>query len=85
MGPSASNRQPWRIIKDTEGRFHLFLKEHKMINRYLSNIKVQEIDMGIAMCHFDLVARERGLPGRWVKSFADPEISGLQYVATWNK
>jgi len=56
-----------------------------MINRYLSNIKVQEIDMGIAMCHFDLVARERGLPGRWVKSFADPEISGLQYVATWNK
>ena len=27
---------------------------------------LQRVDMGIAMCHFELAARERGLAGRWV-------------------
>ncbi len=85
MAPSTSNRQPWRIIKESEGCFHLYLKEHKIINRFLSKIQLQNIDMGIAMCHFDLVARERGLPGQWLKSFAGSELSGLQYIATWKK
>jgi hypothetical protein len=26
---------------------------------------MQRIDMGIAMCHFELVARDHGLDGRW--------------------
>jgi len=41
--------------------------------------------MGIAMCHFELAAREAGLGGAWVA--ADPGIatpqSGIEYIATW--
>jgi hypothetical protein len=46
---------------------------------------LQRIDMGIAMCHFDLAARELGLAGTWEAS--EPEIArpdGLtEYTATW--
>ena len=41
--------------------------------------------MGIALCHFELVARETGLGGAWVVE--DPGLvaagSGCEYTATW--
>ncbi len=84
MGPSASNRQPWRIINSENGVFHLFLKENKLYNSFLGKIRVQNIDMGIAMCHFELAARERFLPGRWKVDGPAVHWPGLQYIATWS-
>ncbi|MGM0688918.1 MAG: nitroreductase family protein [Bacillota bacterium] len=85
IGPSASNRQPWRILKDNNGIFHLYLKENRIYNRILGKIRIQNIDMGIAMCHFEIAAREYDRAGRWKKYSPAPEISGLQYIASWSK
>ncbi len=84
LSPSASNRQPWRLIKDKSGTFHLFLKENKLYNRVLGKIRLQNVDMGISMCHFALVAQEQKLPGSWKAESGAPALAGLQYIATWS-
>ena len=84
MGPSASNRQPWRVVKADNGIFHMFLRENKIYNRILGKISIQNIDAGIAMCHFEIGAREQGLPGRWKDVSPALDISGMQYIATWS-
>jgi nitroreductase len=83
LGPSASNRQPWRLIRDDQGLYHLFLSENKIYNRMLGKIRIQNIDMGIAMSHFELVARDLGLEGAWSVKSRAATYPGLQYVATW--
>lgn len=83
LGPSASNRQPWRIVKDEAGKFHLYLRENKIYNRIMGKIRLQNLDMGIAMCHFAMVAREQNLPGSWKAEPNEPVLTGLQYIATW--
>jgi len=45
---------------------------------------MQRVDMGIAMCHFELSARELGLPGRWRHLPAPPDAgSRAEYVVSW--
>ncbi|MCP4646163.1 MAG: nitroreductase, partial [bacterium] len=82
-GPSASNNQPWRIIKDSEsGSFHLFLKRTKSYDRFVS-VDLQSVDMGIAMCHFETAARESGLEGEWEEMSSAIEAGSTEYIATW--
>jgi len=83
MGPSASNRQPWRIIKDGSDKFHFYMKENIMINRIISKVRLQNIDMGIAMSHFEMTARAKGLPGGWIMKEPPFICPGLKYIATW--
>ncbi len=83
IGPSASNRQPWRVLKDKAGLCHLFLKENLLYNRALGKIRFQNIDMGIAMCHFELAAGERGLEGSWKEVKSYPKVQGLNYITSW--
>ena len=83
LGPSASNRQPWRIVMSDPGTFDLHLKENKIYNRIMGKIRIQRLDMGIAMCHFELVARDNELPGRWQTDLPAKQLPGLTYVATW--
>jgi nitroreductase len=89
LGPSASNRQPWRVVKEASRNvFHLFLRRTPGYNIKLVNVPggdLQRMDMGIAMCHFELAARELELAGRWERDKA-PFIAGrgrAAYVATW--
>jgi nitroreductase len=83
LAPSASNKQPWRILKD-RGRF-LFFLDHDLAYRKRYEFDVQKIDMGIAMLHFESTAREAGLAGHWEMSSASrsgfPET--FEHVATW--
>lgn len=83
LAPSASNRQPWRIVR-LSGVFHFYLA-HDALFAARAAYDVQKIDMGIAMCHFELAARESGLKGKW--GFCDPqapgEAKGLEYIITW--
>ena len=72
LAPSAANRQPWRFLKKGEGEFYLYLKENLLFNRAMGKIRTQNIDMGIAMCHFELVAKEKGLNGVWKKDTVEP-------------
>lgn len=88
--PSASNRQPWRIVRTPAG-WHFFLERTKgygkgtLVFTVLRLADLQRIDLGIALCHFDLVAREAGLDGGW--AIEDPGLAppgaGTLYVATW--
>ena len=44
----------------------------------------KRLDIGIAVSHFDLVAKELGIQGEW--TFEQPNISkdeGLEYVISW--
>jgi hypothetical protein len=46
---------------------------------------MQRLDLGIAMCHFELTAREQGLKGHWMVS--EPKLEKpdalTEYTATW--
>jgi nitroreductase len=86
--PSASNRQPWRIMK-AENFYHLYLQRNVLygqVAKLLMNTDdLQLIDIGIAMCHFELAAQELHLKGGWVVK--DPGIKPLpaatSYVVSW--
>lgn len=82
--PSASNRQPWRIVRDPGGQsFHLFLQ--RTAGYGYPGVDLQRIDMGIAMCHFELSAKELGLGGGWgsQRVSLDPLPPRTTYVASW--
>ncbi len=80
IGPSASNKQPWRVIR-VNNEYHLLLCRNEGYG--VAGYDLQKNDMGIAKCHFELVAGELGLSGEWVKS--DPAIvtPSWEYIATW--
>ena len=85
LGPSASNRQPWRMVLEPDRDiFHLFLRRTPGYD-LLAKADLQRVDAGIAMLHFQAVATELGLMGRW--KIADPEElpegGSWEYVATW--
>ncbi len=85
LAPSASNKQPWRIIRDPERQaFHFYLSRSTGY-RHIREISLQEIDMGIAMCHFDLTVQEAGLTGHWQRTDLPPSAGSLEYIATWLK
>ena len=68
LAPSASNKQPWRIVKDTN-KSHFYLQHTKGYAKFLA-YDLQRVDMGIAMCHFELTAKELGIDGKW--QISDP-------------
>jgi len=88
--PSASNKQPWRIVRAGNG-FHFYLARTpgygrgSLLFRLLKLADLQRVDLGIAMCHFELVARESDLAGRWI--VREPDIAKpnarTEYVASW--
>jgi len=84
IGPSAGNNQPWRILKDiNRDMFHFFVKYSDSKRGAVYN-KFVRLDIGIAVCHFDLTANELGLKGRW--EFLNPDITkpeNLKYVISW--
>jgi nitroreductase len=92
LAPSASNKQPWRILR-TAGTvapaFNLFLDEDRIYNSALGAAKMQDVDMGIAMRHFEAAARAAGLPGGWRRLEAPPgpaaaaSPANYRYIASW--
>ena len=83
IAPSASNKQPWRIIKGSGNKYHLYMKEDAAYNAAFKNIKIQNLDMGIAMCHFELAAIELGLKGEWTIEKPVLESGDLKYIVSW--
>jgi len=66
IAPSASNKQPWRIVKDGN-TCHFFISRNKMYEKALG-FDIQRLDAGIAMCHFESMAQELGCSGKWIDS-----------------
>lgn len=50
IAPSASNKQPWRVIVK-EGFIHLYWDIDEKYNSSIKSFKIQALDMGIALCH----------------------------------
>lgn len=83
LSPSALNKQPWRIVKDSK-KFHFYINGGKKKYDDLT-FDIHRIDMGIAMCHFDLTCRKLGLKGEFIKCY--PDIKNIpkntEYVVSW--
>jgi nitroreductase len=71
LGPSANNKQSWRIIYD--GDFHFY----KTFSYGFSSI-----DIGIALCHFELTCIELGINGRYTHN---DNITDSNYVMSWTE
>jgi nitroreductase len=83
LAPSAGNKQPWRILRDaTQNAFHFYLSRAFGYNSMFP-VSLQNIDMGIAMCHFALTAQEIGLKGKWQVDAVAPKERSLDYIVTW--
>lgn len=82
LAPSAVNKQPWRCVF-CEGKVHFYEKRSK---GYVSESgwDLQKIDIGIALCHFELAAIDCGLDVSF--EISDPAIpvpENMQYIATY--
>lgn len=76
-GPSAVNKQPWRIIyRDTVCWFYKTVSR-----RYTSEETgdMQKVDLGIALCHFVTVLDENAILYDYI--FEDPQIAGTEDLA----
>jgi hypothetical protein len=90
LAPSARNYQPWRVVQDGSC-FHFYLHRNQelqpdsLLLRLLGIVDLQRVDIGIAMCHFELAAKELGLDGKWELRAPTPQIQDtpLEYVITW--
>ena len=64
--PSASNKQPWRLVGFGDGpSWLIFMDEDRLYNHSLGEVRLQNLDIGIGMRHFAEAARCLGLSGRW--------------------
>lgn len=81
LAPSAVNKQPWRVVL-CDNSTHFYLK--RSLGSAGSVIDMQKIDLGIALCHFDLAAGAAGLSPRFVRS--DPGLAAaenMEYIASY--
>lgn len=83
LAPSSGNTQPWRVFfDDTTNEFHFFKKS---ISKRYELRGLHDIDMGIALSHFELTSLQNGLSGSWHKHTKEnvSTIDDLQYIMTW--
>jgi nitroreductase len=89
LAPSASNKQPWRIVRINDA-WHFYLQRTKgygkgtLLFNFLRLADLQRVDMGIALCHFEFTARSLGLSGHWI--IEDPKLKtpeSAEYTVTW--
>lgn len=79
--PSAANGQPWRVAMAAAAPVLHFFRVSRAQG---ARGAMQKVDMGIAMCHFELAARELGLGGSWRVLDDVPGRPGLAYLASWD-
>ena len=80
--PSAVNRQPWRVVVDEVGA-HFYLKRSKgFISESAGDM--QKIDLGIAMCHFELAAKEIALDVHFCLNAPKLQVpADCEYIASY--
>ena len=87
LGPSASNKQPWRIVKGKNSWDFYLCRTPGYINRGLVKIvnlqDLQRVDMGIAMCHFELTSKMLDLKGYWQVQENPQLLPDKDYLVSW--
>ncbi len=88
IAPSASNQQPWRIVKEnSENTFHFYLQRIGNYHKSFDVLKypdLQKTDIGICMSHFDKMVQSAGLSGQW--KILKPEFQwpeNAEYMISW--
>lgn len=72
LAPSALNKQPWRIVKE-DNKLHIYSD---------GKIDMNKVDIGIALCHLELTAREKGLNGKF-EILKNKVSDKFEYVISW--
>lgn len=72
LAPSASNKQPWRVVKEGD-----ILHFYHLPNRF------SLYDMGIALCHFELTCKELNLKGYFQVLDSISSIGKFEYCMSW--
>ena len=84
LAPSAGNKQPWRVLKEKDcDNFHFYVKSSQDLKLKVYNTFIN-LDIGIAICHFDLTAKDVGIEGTW--EFLSPDINPseeFKYIISW--
>jgi len=83
LAPSSGNTQPWRIFySSAANEFHFYKKP---TNKSYEAKGMHDIDMGIAMSHFELVSAKNGLKGNWLVYPTEQikELEESHYIITW--
>ncbi len=82
LGPSAANRQPWRVLMNSDGTICHFFVEPS--NPNFSNFA--RFDIGIAACHFDLTLKEAGIQGTWkILDQLENRPENYTYIISWQR
>lgn len=84
LAPSASNKQPWRLVVSADRKIcHLYM-EHTPNYSSSLGYDMQLLDMGIAMCQFEMACKELNLGGDW--QVMEPELdlpnSNYEYIVS---
>ena len=82
IAPSATNKQPWRVVLDGE-KVHFYEKKTKGYAKETTG-DIQKVDLGIALCHFELSAGENGIAGVFVDQ--NPHIDhedDMEYILSY--
>ena len=86
LGPSASNKQPWRLVLSADRKSCHFYIEHTPNYSSTFGYLMQLLDMGIAMCQFEIACQELSIDGEWLVD--DPSLplynENTEYIVTWN-
>ena len=72
LAPSSLNKQPWRIVKE-DNNLHIYSD---------GKIDMNKVDIGIALCHIELTAREKGLNGKF-EVLKNQVSDKFEYVISW--
>jgi hypothetical protein len=83
IAPSSGNLQPWRAVVAGD-EVHFFSDFSDSYGGIIRG-SLKWVDIGIAMCHFELALWEQGIKGSW--KIKEPENidapQPVKYVATW--
>ena len=74
LAPSGKNSQPWVIV---------ICEKEKCAHFYSRGSFTHLLDMGIAMCHFELALREKGYSGVWDEDDNHVETN-FEYIMTFH-
>ena len=83
IAPSASNKQPWRVLYETKRNVLHFYLSRTFSYKLMGIVSMQDIDLGIAMSHFALSLQENGIKGKWLFDSTSPKEKSLDYIVSW--
>lgn len=81
-GPSASNKQPWRLVITKESID--FYVPNKNMEYSIRGYNLAVNDIGIATCHLQLTLEEAGIKGTWAR-LENKKRDGYEYMCSWQE